>query len=353
MKPSRRVAVALGTAGAIALAAASGLPAQGATASNWHVVFTRHYGPAADFSGYLTGLARSRGDAWAFGSSDLSGSTAGTPVAEHWNGAAWRGSALPAGLTDEVLAASADSASDVWAVTHLSGYVLHWNGTSWSVSLHVNPNGAQFTGVTAVSPANVWVFGGGGFTGGLGTWHFNGSRWTHVTSATGLEEASALSASSIWAIGSVAAPDDSIWRYNGATWRQLTAAALKGLSFRDILAKSATSVWVAATIATNSRKSYLVHFNGTQWVKLLLPWAVTPSRIAPDGHGGIWMSTFGSTGTSWIAHLSATGQWSRTMIGSTTTASLFDPVLIPGTTSMWGFGSVDGTTGSSAAIWSR
>lgn len=353
MKPSRRVAAALGAAAAITLVLAAGRPAQGATTSTWRVVFSHHYGPATDFSGYLTGLAPSKNDAWAFGGSDLSASTSGTPVAEHWNGTTWRGSVLPAGLTDEILAASADSASDVWAITHLSGDILHWNGTRWSVSMHLNPHGAQFTGVTAVSPTNVWVFGGGGFTGGLGTWHFNGSTWKQVTSAAGLENASALSARSIWAIGSASAPQDSIWHYNGKAWRQVTATALKGLSFKDILAKSATSIWVAATLATNGRKGYLVHFNGTQWTKLLLPWAVTASRIASDGHGGIWVSTFGSTDTSWIAHRSATGRWSRTVIGTSTTASLFDPVLIPGTTSTWGFGMVDGTTGSSAAIWSH
>lgn len=353
MKLSCRVAATLGSVTATALVLAAALPAQGATTSTWHVVFSHHYGPATDFSGYLTGLATSTNNAWAFGGSDLSGGSPGSPVAEHWNGTAWRGSALPAGLTDEIEAASADSASDVWAVTHLSGDVLHWNGTTWSVSLHLNANGAQFTGVTAVSPTDVWVFGAGGFTGGLGTWHFKGSTWTQVTSASGLAQASALSASSIWAIGSAAAPQDSIWRYNGTAWRQVTATALQGLSFTSILAQSPTSIWAAAMPTTSSTKSYLVHFDGTRWTKVLLPWAVAPGRTASDGHGGVWMSISSSANTSWIAHRSATGQWTRTLIGSSTTAALFDPVLIPRTTSMWGFGLIDGTTGSSAAIWSR
>jgi hypothetical protein len=48
----------------------------------------------------------------AFGGSDLAGGTAraGVPIAEHWDGTAWRGSALPMGVTDRIKAVSADSA---------------------------------------------------------------------------------------------------------------------------------------------------------------------------------------------------------------------------------------------------
>jgi len=58
--------------------------------------------------------------------------------------------------------------------------VLHWNGVRWTVPLRLKQSGyhADFTGVTALSPSNVWVFGGeqNGLTDlvGFGTWHFNG-----------------------------------------------------------------------------------------------------------------------------------------------------------------------------------
>jgi hypothetical protein len=64
--------------------------------------------------------------------------------------------------------------------------------------------------VTALSPDNVWVFGGGGSIGGLGTWHFStllfglalipgtASLWA-VGSATRSTGADAV----IWAFGTV------------------------------------------------------------------------------------------------------------------------------------------------------
>ena len=351
MKPSGRVTAALAAA-AVALALAVGVPAQGATATAWRLVFTKHYGPASNFSGYGPGLAFSKTDAWAFGGSDLSGGTApvGVPVAEHWDGTAWQGSAMPAGATDTVEAASADSASDIWAVTYLGGYILHWNAAGWSVSRHVT-GGGQLTGVTAISPTDVWVFGGGGFLGGLGTWHFNGSTWTHVTGAAGLEEASALSASNIWAVGSASVPEDSIWHYNGTTWRPTNAAALKGLSFKGILAVSATSIWAAASPASGRAVGFLVHFNGSRWAKVIPPWSITLSLIAPDGQGVLWLQAPASPGKFWLVHRSATGQWSRTEVTLDTGGSAV-PVPIPGTASWWGIGRKDGTTGSNAATWS-
>jgi hypothetical protein len=76
--------------------------------------------------------------------------------------------------------------------------VLRWNGHRWSVakSWHVGGR-VELTGVTALSPTDVWVFGSGGFAPGLGTWHYNGHTWKHITqgAAVGITMASAVSSS--------------------------------------------------------------------------------------------------------------------------------------------------------------
>ena len=66
---------------------------------------------------------------------------------------------------------------DIWAVSYAGGYVVHWNGAGWRVAKCWRQHGV-LSGVTALSPADVWVFGttAGGFRG-LGTWHFNGRTW--------------------------------------------------------------------------------------------------------------------------------------------------------------------------------
>ena len=59
---------------------------------------------------------------------------------------------------------------------------------------HLGGDG-ELTGVVALGPSNVWVFGGSGFGPGLGTWHFNGRSWSQWHgNAVGLQGGSALSA---------------------------------------------------------------------------------------------------------------------------------------------------------------
>lgn len=349
MSLTRRLTAVTGaaiSAAALTITAAAG--AQAAT-TGWRITFTRHYGVQANASGYQAVVAPGTRTAWAFGGTDLSGATAGSPVAEHWNGTSWRGSTLPSGLSSSIVAASAPSASDMWAVTQFGGDVLHWNGSTWGVAHKLSGSG-QLTGVTAFSTSNVWVFGGGGFTGGLGTWHYNGSSWQQVTgAAAGIDHASALSSANIWAIGATTSPQSAIVHYNGSTWQQVTAAALNGLQFKDILATAKTSVWTVATSQTNAFTAYLVHYSGSGWVRAKLPWAVDPERLARDGHGGFWITASDSSGRSWAVHRTSTGTWSRTLIGSS--ANLLDAVLIPGTTSLWGAGLETTSTGTSAAIW--
>ncbi|HEY7429607.1 MAG TPA: hypothetical protein VH641_02620 [Streptosporangiaceae bacterium] len=350
MKRFRRLQILFGvTASAGVLALATVVPAQGATATGWRVLHRHHYGAATNFSAYVTGVATSKHNAWAFGGTNVSGATPGAPVAEHWNGKVWRGSSLPPGLTGNILAASASAGSNVWAVTHLGGIILHWNGTRWSVAKHV-PGGGRFSGVTAVSSKDVWVFGGPGETSGLGTWHFNGHTWTNVTgNADGLEVASALSASNIWGIGSSIAPGNLIMHFTHS-WQRVTASALSNLLFRDILAESAKNVWVTATAFGNSLAPRLVHFNGTRWTRVAPPpWAVDPNAIVSDGRGGLWISAEGSNGHGWILHRSATGHWQRSALANVGLG--VNLALIPGTEAVLAFGSIQVNNNSDAVVW--
>jgi len=348
MRLSRRASVVGACVCSVAMMLSMAAPAQ-AAATGWRLFFSHHYGAVANFSGYESVVSPGKADAWAFGGTALSGGTgpSGTPVAEHWNGRNWRGSALPRGLHDTIIAASAASPADVWAVTHFGGYVLHWNGARWSLAKRL-PGAGQLTGVTALSPSDVWVFGGGGFTGGLGTWHFNGRTWRQWKgNANGLETAGALSPANIWAIGGVVSPANTIMHFNGVSWRPVTAKALSGLQFQHISAFSHTDIWASATNMTSSSPGLLVHFNGVRWTRVTLPWKVIPGSIAADGHGGLWLAALGSAG-AFVVHRTASGRWSRTHVGT----FLFDLALIPGTTSMWGVGfTATGASGGNAVIW--
>jgi hypothetical protein len=329
-------------------------------------VYSKHYGPAADFSAYEDVVATGPKNAWAFGGTDISGGngTVQQPVAAHWNGSAWASFKLPSGPTNDfIIAASAPAANDIWAVT-FGGWVLHWTGVAWSLTRPL-PGAGELTGVTALSPTDVWVFGGSGFEAGLGTWHYNGTTWTQWTTgpAAGLEGASALSAKDIWAIGSDRqAPDTSVDHFNGVTWAPASTTGFPAGQWQltGIHAYSDKNIWVTAdTSVNNSPAPYFLHYDGAKWSKFPLPWKmVIGGDPAYDGQGGQWFIGFSATSpsseTNYLVHWSHARVFSRVKVG---TGPVPGPqplglAFIPGTTSLWGVGFNEAkTAGGSAVIW--
>jgi hypothetical protein len=352
MKPLRRTQAFLAAATSTAvLTLAVSMPAQAAS-PGWGAAFSHHYGPATNYSSYTAIAAAGARNIWAFGTTNEAGLPApGTPAAEFWNGTKWSSRPLPAGLSSTISAASVGPASNIWAVTQVGGDILHWNGSRWSVAHHAPGTILMFTGITSVSNSDVWAFGSSSAQPGIGTWHFNGRTWTHVTgSANGLVSASAVSARNIWAIGSTSLgpSGDMLAHYNGTSWKPVTATALTGLLFSGILALSSTNVWALAAKASGGGPR-LVHFNGSRWTNVTSPYANTRlDYFAPDGRGGFWLDGYSSITKTWVLHRSASGQWSRT---SLTSGSMGPIALVPGTKSMRGVGSIPTATGSNARIW--
>jgi hypothetical protein len=343
---------------ALALTTAVPVPATAAaSAKPWRVAYQHHYGAASNYSSYSAVVAPSKSDAWAFGTTNEDGSGNAAPVAVHWNGHAWRSSALPTGLHGVIGGASAAGPSNIWAVSALNQYALHWNGRRWTVA-HRFTGGGELTGVTALSNSDVWVFGGGGFIGGDGTWHYNGRTWTELTgAAAGIERASALSARNIWGIGSADSPEDSLVHYNGTSWRRLSAPALRNAQFIGIAAISSTDVWAVGRGAGDASKApgVAVNWNGKSWRKVSVPWRYQLGAVAGDGAGGIWVtaSTFAAPDVTWVLHRSKSGAWTRVRVGAGEPA-IFSLTRVPGTTAVWGAGTVAAkTAGSAAAVYAH
>jgi hypothetical protein len=350
-----------GVIASMAVLAGSVLPAQAATTPGWRQIESQHYGPAVNGSSYTTVLATGSKNAWAFGGTDLSGGdgTTQAPVAAHWNGRTWGNSKLPSAAKGYIEAASAPAANDIWAVTFNGGYVLHYNGSAWTVAKTLPAKRSDgfpldTTGVVAFSAKNVWVFGGSGFGPGEGTWHYNGSTWTNVTSAGDegdLSEASATSASSIWALGGSGVPAaDSLVHYNGRAWTSAYSSALNGYALESLTALpgKTTDLWLGASSQSNAYQSYLLHY-GDHWSKVLVPWGLAiRSNVASDGHGGLWFTAGAKTGSEWLVHWLPGNKWQREEIN----ARLGTPTLVPGTSALLDSGLILGKThGANAVVW--
>ena len=351
--------VAVATLTAATLTAATltaAAPAVAAVASGppgWAIMATVHYGTGANASGYSAVIAPSKADAWVFGGTNPGGTSA--PAAEHWNGTRWRPVRLPSGLGGFIVASSSSSARNIWAVG--SGYALRWNGIRWAVANTWRQRG-ELTSVAAISPADVWVFGGSAFTGGTspGAWHYNGHEWLRVTGiASRIYRSSAVARHNIWAVTA-----GSVVHYDGQAWRAVRSAAvaLGHTQLGDVLAESARSVWVSGISPTTWANGHLVlaRWNGWRWLRFVAPWRVQQAeRFAPDGAGGIWVPvvTGGITPQTWILHLSRAGRWARIPIaaGPGTGVGVSDLALIPGTRSLWGSGGLLTASGGNATIW--
>jgi hypothetical protein len=356
MRTIKRAGIAGVIAAAVVLAG-SILPAQASTPA-FRQVFSHHYGPANDYSGFTSVVALGKNNVWALGGTDLSGGgTTQQPVIVHWGGKAWTGNEAPAGVPGYVASASADSASDIWAVTFYGGDVLHYNGEKWSVAEKLPVPGASgllLTDVVAISPKNVWVFGNSGFGPGLGTWHFDGTTWRHETTAAlgdTVGTASAVSASNIWGVGaSSVAPSAEIQHFNGRSWSPVSNSLLTGLTFNGIRALSASNIWATAEANGGTARTYLLHY-GNHWSRVLIPWGLrVVSDVTSDGGSGLWFTGLDSANHQYLVHWLPGNKWQRSATSST--AHIDGLANISGSTSEVAEGfSVLPKAGSNASAW--
>jgi hypothetical protein len=274
------VVAVTGAASAWALAATSSGP-------SWHVVKRVHSGGNGDFTAVV---AVGRNGGWAFNGISK-------PTAWKRSGASWTRVSFPGRSGEEVVAAGASSATNVWAFTDAgnASRALRWNGSNWSVARSF---GKQIGGAVVISATDVWVFGEPFAPGGaLGTWHYNGHKWAKVTSGHGLEGGSALSAASIWSFGGT-----SVAHWNGSTWTRTSVAALlpakQALNDPAVVgidAQSKDSVYAigSGNLEDEGGPTVILHYNGHSWARVAQgSFGVGTSplqQVASDGHGGLWL----------------------------------------------------------------
>lgn len=189
------------------------------TTSSWSVVTSPNTSTTLD-NRLLGVTVVSATDAWAVGSA--SNGTVDQTLTEQWNGTAWAIVASPDTVTTSpngLSAVSADSASDAWAVGYAySGLTPEplaeqWNGTSWAVVAAQDPStsATSLTGVDALSPTDVWAVGSQN-TGTVEQTlieNYNGTSWsvatspdTSVAANNAYAGVAAVSAATLWAVGS-------------------------------------------------------------------------------------------------------------------------------------------------------
>ncbi|HET9898035.1 MAG TPA: hypothetical protein VFQ44_24150 [Streptosporangiaceae bacterium] len=356
-----------------AVAAIRAIPAA-KTSQAWKLkLATRYLPPATNRSRYDVVLVAGRA-AWFFGGSNFAGN--GVPKAERRQNGGWHASDLPPGLHSWIAAASATSATNIWAVTAQDGTVINWDGTRWTAV----PRGhwstkAQFTGIVAISRANVWVFGAkSSKRAGAGTWHLSGTTWTHVKGmAADIARASPVPPSTVppgtlqsntaspataspatasptvmWGIGGIHGTRNALLKYSNSTWRHVTPAALGGFAYTAVLALGPSNVWVGGSVAGLPE---LGHFDGRRWSALTMPGLVPATGMCRDGRGGLWVIANPGLGPSAVLDLGPKGHWHTAKVSNTSADEVLACAHVGGRDATWGAGKAAAPAGSAAAVY--
>lgn len=165
----------------------------------------------------------SANDIWAVGDS-TSATGYDQTIAEHWDGNTWRIIPTPnfGKFDNDLNGVVAISANDVWAVgdwsqttipTALVATALHWNGSTWTTYSFQPSGNTALLAVTAISSTDVWAVGTADYAGGGGNGvltlaeHWNGSSWSQFATPSPsvfdseLFAVSAWSSTDVWAVG--------------------------------------------------------------------------------------------------------------------------------------------------------
>jgi hypothetical protein len=375
-----RSAVALPAVGAtVALAAGSAL-----AAPTWVATPTPDQAAqGVPFSNVFNAVsARTSTDTWAVGTFQGQNDDDGlVMLAEHWNGTAWSQVPTPnvVRFNEKLNAVSASAPNDAWAVgsTNMTGFAhtdpitAHWNGQSWTIVPTPATTGGSKSilfGVANLGGGNVWAVGRSEANRAL-IEHWNGSAWTIVPApvptvpagntfvGTTLTGISARSANDIWAVGYTQGAQGTnankftlTMHWNGSTWTvrpspnpAVPTPAGTSQALNGVVAISANDAWAVGGTSDISgfqpSRPIAMHWNGTTW---------SLSTVPNIGTGGIASVTANSSSSVWAAggpgDTGTVLHWNGTSWAQDTTV----PVGPSGTTTLR---SISAVPGSATEVW--
>jgi hypothetical protein len=295
-------------------AAAGGSGAQAAAPSGgWQVLRSVSPDPTQVDDSFFSGVSMgSASDGWAVGTFS-NPQAVNQPLAEHWDGSAWRITAAPpplaAGTSAVLNGVDEVSGANVWTAGNLTlaaggtrTLIEHFTGKSWAVVPSQNPftgPGAddELNAVGGVSASDLWAVGfdfdGSGVSQGLFE-HYNGNTWQAAPplAAAGIPDFTAVTAvasNDVWAVGASLSTVDSTLaaHWNGHTWQVVTTPCLNGTTIvtgEDGCQKSeneltgvsvvaANNIWASGfeTESSNLHVPYVLHWNGKSWTLITTP----------------------------------------------------------------------------------
>jgi len=315
-------------------------------------------------------------DAWAVGQPDAGGPSCGTDL-EHWNGTAWQRIPVPRGTIDGSIfdfsqPIAATSARDAWIFPALSGSAgrlssgyndaLRWDGTGWQRSAF--PVKLRVQAAAAFTPADAWAFGWNVRSANAAEPYaarWDGRSWRRAPMPGAPLDVAAVSGSDMWAVGPTLATDRGplsrkiivAMRWDGHSWHAvrvpLSVPAGRGSSLgQSAAAADQHGLWWAYQVRAprGPRIAGLLRWDGRRWHSVTMPAGAGDfNQMAPDGHGGVWLTADGGTigHPAEYAYHYGSGRWTRQVVPTPRgfNETMFGMAWIPRTRSVWAVGEAD------------
>ncbi|SFE60462.1 hypothetical protein SAMN05216251_10446 [Actinacidiphila alni] len=364
-----------GTVADTATAAPGAGPAAGPDRTGWHS--SRAAGPERDEDLRAVAALGSR-DAWSVGYREQPSGT-DVPVAEHFDGAVWRATAVPAHRppgtaepTGQLTSVLPLSARDVWAVGSWNDAAAfqdrslaeHFDGRRWRevpLPAEAADRSAYPTALAGSRADDLWAVGGTAQDRISAprplAYHWNGSAWSAVdTPDTGgdalLLGAAADRRGGVWAVGvgydakGEGHPLTEHW--DGTAWRIVPAPHTtgRGETLESVAVLGPDEVWAVGATATPDGVvgPLALHWDGRTWRAAAVPDVRADLHsVTAYGRDGLLVVgeqqgaatpafTMRWDGAAWHTEPAATDPAGRG-------ASLFSVAAVPGTRTAWSVGS--------------
>jgi hypothetical protein len=184
----------------------------------------------------------------------------------------------------ELLAASASSPNDIWAVGQST---IHFDGTKWTAfpaPMIKGDNNSFLQGVVAISPTLAWAAGNvtDGAHKGQVIEQWNGTKWRPFPSPkfgkkdrADVFAMTANSANDVWAIGSLVNVGTGLVsslfeHWNGTAWTATTVESNNQFLF-GASADAANDAWAVGFSGSDHIETSAMHWDGTNWKSVATP----------------------------------------------------------------------------------
>jgi hypothetical protein len=265
-------------------------------------------------NGTIYGLATaSPRSAWLIGSV-FSGASVHVLV-EHSTGGGFK--PAKTGLKQgQLLAASASSPSNVWAVgdglSSQTPLIVHSNGKRWKVLRDTKQTGYNYSEVSTSGPKNVWLLGSSATTVVAARWngHALRTRTVPVPGGASVSRIATTSPNSTWVSGTVPVGTHTrvfTEHWNGHKWKVVRTPAIGAGTVSNSLSATGPRAYVAGYVLAKSgltTSAFVMRYSGAKW--RLVPTASpghqsSLSSISTSTKGGAAVGSWSLRGTC-VAH---------------------------------------------------